>query len=735
MDFFAGESTEFFDAIKNVDYETVKALIKNDRVSCNAVSYNTRTSALMVACIKSNKMALLLLDKGVDKWCVRIQNNKGYTALMYAFKNHHFQAAKRMLECGARDGATNITNNEGYTALMYACKAYDSTLQYNTNIILDMIEKKDLLQNIKLVEILKKYSPKFYAFLLSRANNDTRYDSLAPDYQLPSDGSVKKHNWLKRTTNESYQNILTKIKKCDLSDDSHLFGNYRSRKNEDVSTIIFNELVTISETLKNFVHNVIYNLDDGNNLLMYACRYSPELAIELIVDTSCCDINCVNEDGYTPLMYACKYNPELVSLLLDYGADHSIENNGRTALSLAYIKGNFDAVIQLLNSGSSLDFVNINKCKKQLLLSAFEQGAFGIGSRFISSESSNIKNSNGSTPLMLVSSIGDNCDIVSQLLCSGAIRTINDADDYEFTALMNACMVENSNVAFKLLAAGADGNIGTGDGITPIVLACENNNFVIALDLLELFGFEIAGGFDILQNYLSELLVCACKEEKFFIAADLLNYVNGDNFIGTLDANFRDWRGYAPLLYACKFNNVRCALKLLEQNGIDANIFNDGGKTPLIYACIKSKQGLVSRLIRKGANVNLYDFNYKTPLMYACKYQAHLINCLITSGANINDSDEIGKTALMYLCQYGDSDDNYGDLKDLLNHNELEIDKKDDLGFTALMYACKYNHGFIEDLVKAGADIRLIARNLETASIIARDNLAEARILRFFAYE
>ena len=59
----------------------------------------------------------MLLDKSAD---VNIQDNKGYTALMYATRHSTSTENIKMLLDKSAD--VNIQDNKGYTALMYATR-------------------------------------------------------------------------------------------------------------------------------------------------------------------------------------------------------------------------------------------------------------------------------------------------------------------------------------------------------------------------------------------------------------------------------------------------------------------------------------------------------------------------------------------------------------------------------------------------------------------------------------
>ena len=123
--------------------------------------------------------------------------------------------------------------------------------------------------------------------------------------------------------------------------------------------------------------------------------------------------------------------------------------------------------------------------------------------------------------------------------------------------------------------------------------------------------------------------------------------------------------GYrASMLHvACNLiNNTFRIVKLLLDNGMNANIKNDHDQTPLHYAAERLNHGMMSVLIEYGAHVNVRDKNGDTPIslllqsgfgeLYMMNSDAKMteidkcINLLCHYGANINDIGCFGATPL-----------------------------------------------------------------------------------------
>ena len=271
------------------------------------------------------------------------------------------------------------------------------------------------------------------------------------------------------------------------------------------------------------------------------------------------------------------------------------------------------------------------------IVQKIEEGAFEEALVKIQSElpDPNIPSSSG-TPLTVLAAELDYTDIVATLIQKGADPNKADLNTSE-TALIKAVRNQNFDMLNVLLTAGADPNLGTNQGLTPLGLAIELRNEGLANHLL--------------SN----------------------GATNGVN-----DANL--------MSYAFKKNPIGVGLML--SGGISPNVTDNENNTPIIISAANNDLESVKRLLSYRANINARNKHGMTALLYAVKGKhKEMVDYLINNGANINISNIYGQNALFWAAYYGDSE---------LVHNLLMLganyQKKTRRGQTALQMAKALGH-------------------------------------------
>jgi ankyrin repeat protein len=108
---------EIIDSVKNQNLNKLKLLIEHGYGVDIDIQDDDGFTALMYACDKNNiEIVKLLIENGS---AINIQNNDGFTALMYACEKDNIEIVKLLIE---NDADINIQNNDGITALMIVCK-------------------------------------------------------------------------------------------------------------------------------------------------------------------------------------------------------------------------------------------------------------------------------------------------------------------------------------------------------------------------------------------------------------------------------------------------------------------------------------------------------------------------------------------------------------------------------------------------------------------------------------
>lgn len=257
----------------------------------------------------------------------------------------------------------------------------------------------------------------------------------------------------------------------------------------------------------------------------------------------------INNDTFgTPLLYASqKGNIDILDFLLAEGADINHMSDGQlTALMMACVNGKTDAVDILLQAGADVNIID-------------EEGYSALG---------------------VVCSTGK-IEIVDKLLVYGAIIDIYDSD---FPPLISAVYHENINIVDRLIQMGADINIESSQGDTPLHLAVNEMYLEIIMLLLE-NGANTQGLSDIAH---------IAEEFSHELIFEMLQ--------------FYDDRIFEYL------NDIM--LKLTDL-GVNIDYANRGGQTPLMIAVIQSNLKKVKNLVKLGANVNLLDNDNHSALWYA----------------------------------------------------------------------------------------------------------------------
>ena len=199
-------------------------------------------------------------------------------------------------------------------------------------------------------------------------------------------------------------------------------------------------------------HNADPNLpsDDKRTPLMIASSSNHPAVVELLLAH---DKEAKDEARDNALRYATdRNNVEIMKLLLEAGLDPNIQagENGWTCLLVACCDNYPEIVSLLLKHGA--DPYLVEKHKKNCLMMAAQNGHTEIVSMLLNSEHVDIH------------------------------RIINKLTEQKWTAL--ALAYDHPEVVELLLDHGADPNIATDDGWTPLMLACQRKGVPATVEVL-----------------------------------------------------------------------------------------------------------------------------------------------------------------------------------------------------------------------------------------------------------
>ena len=268
----------------------------------------------------------------------------------------------------------------------------------------------------------------------------------------------------------------------------------------------------------------------------------------------------------------------------------------------------------------------------------------------------NIPSSNG-TPLLVLVAGKDYSDIVGLLIQKGANPDSADLNTSE-TALIKAVRNQNLDTISILLNAGANPNLGTNQGLTPLGLAIDLKNENLATHLL------------------SSGATNGISKDNLFLYAFKKNPVGvGLMLAGGVTPNVTDKDDNTPLIISAANGDLE-STKLLISYRANVNVRNKSGMTPLLYA-VKGKHWAVAEyLINNGAKINASNIYGQNALFWAAYHgNADFVHDLLMRGANYKKRTRLGQTALQIAQAYGHKE-TVKMLEDYIAYQNLPRDSK-----------------------------------------------------------
>lgn len=324
---------------------------------------------------------------------------------------------------------------------------------------------------------------------------------------------------------------------------------------------------------------------------------------------------------------------EAMQVLLCNGLDiRAVDSYERTSLHWAAYYGALRCVRVLLAAGADLTAKDDNGDTPLALAQYTENAATVCMLRLAQQDEP--------TPVMQAVWRGDMVALGSLLAANDAQTAINAADAYGYTPLHVAVLPGSTACLPLLLAAGADANVLSCEGHSPLMLTTQLSDISTMKAL-------VAGGasLELTQNE-TPLLIAIGRNDveavSFLLSAGA-------------DVNKGDAYNARPLHHAVLRPQI---MQLLLAAGAEVDAVNGGGNTPLLTCAGADVKGAVPAarlLIDAGADVN-YNRNKsgRTALFWAagCRTVPELIQMLLEAGADPNLNGCDGFSALHLAARF-----------------------------------------------------------------------------------
>jgi ankyrin repeat protein len=299
------------------------------------------------------------------------------------------------------------------------------------------------------------------------------------------------------------------------------------------------------------------------------------------------------------------------------------------------------------------------------------------------------------TALMLASRSGKLPEVRSLLAASASMRGSEGLDAQSArgcTALLMAAEEGHAEVIRTLVEHGADVNLATEGGMTPLIAACENRHLDAVTALLRDRGAHHgAGSRASIEAHtttgVSALTACCSHGDAEALKA-LISAGASVVLPSPVD-------GFTPLMAVAKGGHLALC-KLLHEQRAAVDQKCDDGRTALMIACQQGHAEMARQLLSMAAAVDART--HAPPAPRTARHKA-------------------GSTSLMLAARYGHE----LVIRELVRHASLDLADKD--GTTALMYATRNGHvGATQALLDAGADPNCMRVSGFTALMFAAKN-------------
>src|SRR5436190_5198657 len=398
--------------------------------------------------------------------------------------------------------------------------------------------------------------------------------------------------------------------------------------------------------------------------------------------------------GVTPLFLACvNGNAEMIRRLLDAGVDpDTTDPGGETALMTAARTGAVPALRLLVERGAAVDAREPEFQQTALMIAVREDHRAAVELLVKAGAAVNAQTRKGPTPAFVPPCKGTGCGSEGVGINKGGLPDRGRRAEVKggMTPLLYAARDGRLETARMLVAAGAELELGDGNGIRPLLMATLNGQIDVARFLAERGANVNADDF--------------WGRSPLWAAVEYRNLDMNNNDEDSPKDNGVDRAPFLGLirLLLDKDANVNVRTREVPPSRRWLYALNDiswvdlTGQTPLLRAALSGDTTTMRLLVQRGADPNLATLAGTTPLMaaagvnwavgqtYTESPQASLdaVSLCLELGADVNAANSMGLTALLGAVNRGRND-----IIELLVKRGARLDIKDKEGRTPLRWA------------------------------------------------
>jgi ankyrin repeat protein len=510
------------EAVMGNNSEIVELLIAHGADVNQAEMYQDRTPLHGAAWFNNAEIVQILLDNGADPNAPS-SFEEGETPLFFAVRNGSTEAAQALLDGGAE---INFQTERGWSpliALVNDKARQDMRSEMITFILGEGADPNlgDAIGNAALHHAARQGLAEAISILIENGATVDLQNNV---------GNTALHQAAKWNQIQAIEILLEHGASLDVKND----------KDQTVLDVAIDDRVI--ELLRE---------TDAGNQLHEAVRANDTAAVERLLEAGSSP-NALDSSGDPILLSAIQDaetsgSTDIVALLVDKGADvNALDRRGNALLPLAAKDGQLEVVQLLLDAGADVDSPisdgrGTNDCG---LARAAIHNHIEIAELLIAhgANVNHAESGNGYT-VLISAAYFNNPEIIKILLDNGADPNLHCCPGFGGTALHGAADQGAIEAAQALLAGGADVNIQTDLGITP-------------------------------------LMSVIMTETSTTLAEMVAVLLDGD-----ADPNLQDVNGDSALHYAARLGyGHEDAIPILIEHGASLDLRNNNGETPLDIA-------------------------------------------------------------------------------------------------------------------------------------------------------